>query len=53
MWKVDGNGNCSPLLARFIVGLYRVMWGYHDRVHVHIFGRGDGGKLVFENERLV
>ncbi|OJJ45946.1 hypothetical protein ASPZODRAFT_17375 [Penicilliopsis zonata CBS 506.65] len=46
--RTDERGNCSPLLAQCIVALYRGMWRYHDSLHVHLFGRGDGGKLVYK-----
>ncbi|KAK5988152.1 Gamma-glutamyl cyclotransferase verK [Cladobotryum mycophilum] len=46
-WNVDEDGNCPIFVARTIVWLYQAMWTYHDCVHKHIFGEGDGGKLLW------
>ncbi|KAH7361344.1 hypothetical protein BKA66DRAFT_471065 [Pyrenochaeta sp. MPI-SDFR-AT-0127] len=47
-WRVDEDGNCPFWIAVLIVWLYQLMWSYHDYVHVPIFGRGDGGKLLWK-----
>lgn len=48
-WRVDEDGNCPAFIALIIVWAYRIMWLYHDYIHRHILGRGDGGKLHWED----
>ncbi|KAL9125538.1 MAG: hypothetical protein Q9217_005277 [Psora testacea] len=51
--RVDGNGHCPGWLSGAILILYGLMWGYHDRVHSKICGRGDGTKLDFGSIKLI
>ncbi|KAL1622599.1 hypothetical protein SLS56_008710 [Neofusicoccum ribis] len=46
-WNVDSEGNCPAWVAFTCVFLYELMWKYHDCIHRHIWGSGDGGKLEF------
>ncbi|KAK7178675.1 gliotoxin biosynthesis protein [Paraphaeosphaeria sporulosa] len=46
-WRVDKNGNCPSYIAIIVVWVYQLMWMYHDYMHCPMFGRGDGGKLIY------
>ncbi|KAL6895116.1 hypothetical protein GGI43DRAFT_429214 [Trichoderma evansii] len=48
VWRVDEEGNCTAYVAFIIVWAYRMMWLYHDYIHLYILGRGDGGKICWK-----
>lgn len=50
--QVDADGKGPRWTAILIVALYQIMWIYHDYIHRHVFGAGDGGKMQYGHRRV-